>query len=309
MLYIRYVRPIRTLFFITVLLALGAAAYAYYPPFRLFTLVLAGRSGCPLRLALAAPGDLDRQVEYKDDILNASNLIEQDPKGFHLWQTPRGRFWVPQGSDYILPFDLAEQQRKIYGSGANGPHAGDIVLDCGANLGVTVRQELAAGAAKVIAIEPGPENLECLRRNFSNEVASGRVVIYPKGVWDKEDVLTFRVDPKNSGADSFVIRREGAVDVEKVPLTTIDHLMVELNLPRVDYIKMDIEGAETRALQGAHDTLAKYKPRISVASYHSPEDSKAIPEVVRKARPDYEMTCGPCSETREGVRPDVIYFH
>lgn len=165
-----------------------------------------------------------------------------------------------------------------------------------------------AGAEKIIGIEPGPENLECLRRNFPAEIASRRVVIYAKGVWDKEEVLTFRVDPTNSAADSFVLQREGAVNVEKVPVTTIDKLVKELNLPRVDYIKMDIEGAEIRALEGARETLAKFKPRISVASYHEPDHPKKIPEIVRSARSDYQMQCGPCAETSTGIRPDVLYF-
>lgn len=303
-------KPLRILFLLFVAAFASAAAYAYYAPFRLLTMVLTGRSPqCPLSAALQSPENLTRQVEEKDRILNASKQLQTDPKGFHLWQTPKAQYWVPQGSDYVLPFNLAEQERKIYGSGDNGPHSGDIVLDCGANVGVTIHEELAAGAQKIIAIEPGPENLECLRRNFPSEIASGRVILYPGGVWDKDEVLTFKVDPKNSGADSFVLRRDGAVDVEKVPVTTIDHLMKQYNLPRVDYIKMDIEGSELRALQGAHDTLAKWKPRISVTSYHEPDHPKRIPEIVRAARSDYKMDCGPCSETNAGVRPDVLYFH
>ena len=161
---------------------------------------------------------------------------------------------------------------------------------------------------RVIAIEPAPENLECLRRNYASEIASGRVIVVPKGVWDKDDFLTLRVDPKNSAADTFVLHREGTVGIEKVPLTTIDELVSELNLPRVDYVKLDIEGAEPRALAGAKQTLAKYKPRISIASYHNPDDPKVIPELIRAARSDYQMQCGPCSEANHGLRPDVLYF-
>ena len=297
------------LFLILLVLALLASAYAYYAPFRLMALVISGRSPvCPMGEALKADANLNQQVDLKDKILNASHLVDQDRKGFHLWETPSGRFWVPDGSDYVLPFNLAEQQRKIYGVGENGPHGGDIVLDCGSNVGVTIREELTAGAAKVIGIEPAPENLECLRRNFPAEMASGRVVIVPKGVWDKEDALTLKVDPKNSAADTFVLQREGTVDVEKVPLTTIDHLVTELNLPRVDYIKMDIEGAEPKALEGAQETLKKWRPRISIAAYHAPDHPKIIPEIIRKARPDYRMGCGPCAEAGNGVRPDVLYF-
>jgi FkbM family methyltransferase len=295
---------------IVVVLLVGASvAYSNYAPFRLFTYVIAGRSPvCPLGEALKSGTNLRRQVEYKDKILNASKLLEQDPKGFELWETPKGKFWIPQGSRYVLPFNLAEQERKIYGSGEFGPHSGDVILDCGANIGVTVREELSAGAKQIVAIEPGPENLECLRRNYPDEIKSGRVVVYPKGVWDKEDFLTFRVDPKNSAADSFVIQREGAVELEKVPLTTIDKLVNELKLERVDYVKLDIEGAEPKALAGAHDTLAKWRPRISIAAYHAPDHPQVIPTLIRAARADYVMQCGPCAEANNGVRPDVLYF-
>jgi FkbM family methyltransferase len=291
------------------LLIVAGVAYAYFPPFRLWTWVMAGRSPvCPLREALQSEDNLRKQVEYKDQILNASKMLQEDSKGYELWDTPKGRYWVPAGSRYVLPYNLAEQQRKIYGTGDYGPHSGDIALDCGANIGVTVYEELAAGAKTIVAIEPAPENLECLRRNYPHEIASGRVIVVPKGVWDKEDFLTLRVDPKNSAADSFVIKREGAVDLERVPLTTIDNLVAELKLERVDYIKLDIEGAEPRALQGAKGTLAKYKPRISIASYHEPDHPKVIPEIIHAARADYQMACGPCAETEHSVRPDVLYF-
>jgi FkbM family methyltransferase len=299
----------RVILLLILLLILAGVAYAYFAPFRLFTFVVAGRSPvCPLGEAVKADQNLHRQVEYKDQILNASKLIEQDTKGFELWDTPKGRYWIPAGSRYVLPFNLAEQQRKIYGTGDFGPHAGDITLDCGANVGVTVREELAAGTKTIVAIEPAPENLECLRRNYPSEIASGRVIVVPKGVWDKEDFLTLRVDPKNSAADSFVIHREGATELEKVPLTTIDKLVADLKLERVDYIKMDIEGAEPKALSGAKETLAKYKPRISISAYHAPDHPKVIPEIIRATRSDYQMQCGPCAETQHSVRPDILYF-
>ena len=305
----RSVKLSRIVPILVVFLILAGAGYAYYPPFRMMALYMGGRSpACSFAEALKTETNLARQVEYKDQILNASHLVEKDSKGFHLWDTPKGRFWIPDGSDYVLPYNLSEQQRKIYGIGNNGPHSGDIVLDCGANIGVTIREELEAGAQKIAAIEPGPENLECLRRNFPQEIASGRVIIVPKGVWDKEDLLTLRVDPTNSAADTFVLHREGSVDVSQIPLTTIDHLVKELKLERVDYIKMDIEGSEPKALEGARETLKKFKPRISVTTYHEADHPRLIPEIIKRARPDYAIECGPCSEAGHTIRPDVLYF-
>ena len=98
-----------------------------------------------------------------------------------------------------------------------GVRKGDIVLDCGANLGTFTRTALDRGAKTVVAIEPAPENLECIRRSFKDEIASGRVILYPKGVWDKDDVLTLHIHHDNSAADSFLIKDQKG-DEEKIRL-------------------------------------------------------------------------------------------
>jgi FkbM family methyltransferase len=292
------------------LAAVTTAAGYLIPPVRLFAIKAVGRSPvCPMENALKAAENLRLQIHYKDQILGASKLLEKDPAGYHLWDTPRGKWWIPEGDDWVLPFNLAEQERKIYGTGEQAVKSGDIVLDCGANVGVYTRVALDAGAKIVVAIEPAPENLESLRRNFKDEIAAGRVILVAKGVWDKDDVLTLRRDPTNTAADSFVMLKEKQAGGVQVPLTTIDKLVKELKLERVDYIKMDIEGAETNALTGAQETLAKDHPRLSLSSYHVPTDPVRIPELVKKAWPGYKMECGPCAETKDGhVRPDVLYF-
>jgi len=66
----------------------------------------------------------------------------------------------------------------------------------------------------------------------------------------------------------------------KVPLTTVDDLVSELKLRRVDFIKMDIAGAEKRALLGARSTLVTYTPRLVIAAEHLPDDGEAIPLAV-----------------------------
>ncbi len=299
----------RALKILVPLLAVAAAAY-FYPPVRLTALAVAGRTTvCPYSQAVRSAANMTEQAERHTRILKASRRLELDPAGYQLWETPHGRYWLPSGSEYALPWDLAEQERRIYGTGNRAVQRGDIVLDCGANVGVFVRVALNAGAKQVVAIELAPENLECLRRNFPAEIRDGRVVIYPKGVWDKDDFLTLNVDPNNSAADSVVMRPEKAREGPRVPLTTIDKLVAELGLERVDSVKMDIEGAEQNALIGGRATLAKYHPRLSLSAYHRPEDPKRIPELVREAWPGYNMECGPCADAKTFVRPDVLYFY
>lgn len=245
----------------------------------------------------------------KDRILAASKLVRSE-KGFDLYETPKGRFWVPAGAKktYMLPFNLAEQELNIYGDEGHTVRRGDIVLDCGANVGIFTRVALDRGARKVIAIEPGPENLECLRRNFPGEIATGQVMVVPKGVWHKPDKLTLHVDPANPAGDSFVIQRKGSVAVANIPLTTIDRLLDDLGLEKVDFIKMDIEGAEANAVKGAARTLRKWKPRLSIAVYHHPDHARTIPLLIRGSRPDYEMECEICHEDNGKTRPEIVWF-
>ena len=301
-------RMFRWLTLVVVLVIAGALWF--YAPARLFALAVAGRSpACPMADAIKADENLRLQIRYNDQIIKASKLLETDQAGYQLWDTPSGRFWIPSGSRWVLPFNLAEQKRRIYGNDQQSARAGDIVLDCGANVGVTVRVWLAAGAKQVVAIEPAPENIESLRRNFKDEIAAGRVILYPKGVWDKDEIMPMQIDPSNSAADSFLIHREGGTEVRGIPLTTIDKLVDELKLERVDFIKMDIEGAEPRALMGGRQTIAKYHPRMALCTYHAPDHPQKVPELARAAWPGYTVECGPCAEANHAVRPDVLYFH
>lgn len=279
-----------------------------YPPIRISALVLAGRSpDCPLNSAVQADAWRQEKTETKDRILAASKHTATDGD-LEQWETPKGVFWTPKESRYGLPFHLAEQEMNIYGDETQGVRKGDIVLDCGANIGTFTRTALDRGASKVIAIEPAPENLECLRRTFKDEIASGRVVVYPKGVWHKDDWLELHIHHDNSAADSFVIKSKSDEHSVKVPLTTIDKMVAELGLPRVDFIKMDIEGAEPNALRGGRETLAKYHPRLAMSVYHEPSHPKVVPDLIKAAWSGYRMECGPCAVVGNRVRPDIQYY-
>ena len=160
-----------------------------------------GRAG-NCTLAESFEGEALSRLQFGNiDAVRASSRVIRKDDRYSLWSTPYGEFWMPPASGDALIYDLAEQKRNIYG---NRIRPGDVVLDAGANIGVFTRKALWAGASKVVAIEPAPENLECLQRNFAAEIADGRVVLYPKGVWDKDDVLKLRVDPTDSARDTFV---------------------------------------------------------------------------------------------------------
>ena len=268
-----------------------------------------GGNGCPPRLAWRIPEHKRELTRVKDDILARSRLLQKEYEGLELYETPYGRYWAPEGSRYTLPFNLAEQAVQLYGRGSHFVQRGDVVLDCGANAGVFTRFALNAGAAKVVAIEPAPDNVECLRRNFKDEIHAGRVVVVPKGVWDRSDELELRIEQGNEAAATFVMNLNRVTRTVRVPLVPIDTLVAELGLERVDFVKMDIEGAEVRALTGARETLARHHPRLSIAVYHQWDHPAEVPRAARAAWPQYQVECGPCDAPEQRmVRPDVLYL-
>jgi FkbM family methyltransferase len=295
----------------SLLVLAGAAAtvYAWRPPARLFALVVTGRSPvCPMANALRSSANMEDQTRIKDSILAASRLIKEE-SDLELWDTPKGQYWIPKRNRFVLPFNLAEMERHIYGQGEHFIRPGDIVVDCGASDGDFTTEALKAGAAKVVSVEISPSSAECIRRNLAEDVAAGRVVVYAKGVWDREDRLTLLVDDTNFAANTVALHSDSLHPSIDVPLTTIDRIVAELGLRRVDFIKMDVEGAEVRAIRGARETIVKYRPRLAIATEHKPDDERTIPEALRGIRQDYLMECGPCSEKGGHVRPDVLFFY
>jgi FkbM family methyltransferase len=285
-----------------------AAAYLWWPPARMLALVAIGHSPvCPLPNALHSRSNIEETGVVKDRIFAASKLVKEE-SGLELWDTPKGSFWIPKGNRFVLPFNLAEMERHIYGAGEHFIHPGDIVLDCGASDGDFTREALRAGAAKVVSVEISPSSIECIRRNLAAEIADGRVTVYPKGVWDHDDTLTLQVDDTNFAANSVVLHPDASHPSVVVPLTTIDKLVAELGLPRIDFIKMDVEGAEANAIAGARNTLTRFKPRLAIATEHKPDDEIALPRDIRQIRPDYQMECGQCLEAKGHIRADVLYF-
>ncbi len=227
---------------------------------------------------------------------------------YELVRTPVGEYWIPFRDIGTLAETVVEQQTNEYeGSGA-GVKAGDVVLDCGANVGVYTRHALDRGARLVVAIEMAPESLDCLRRNLQKEIAGGRVVVYPKGVWNKDDELQLSMSSAwASTASSVALDRGG--QGPKVPLTTIDKLVAELKLPAVDFVKMDIEGAEMQALEGAVETVRRFHPRMAISLEHRPSDPDRIPELVARLWPNYLSTCNACTNVNGSIQPDVLFAH
>lgn len=146
---------------------------------------------------------------------------------------------------------------------------GDVVLDIGAYVGsFTLKALIATGeTGVVVAVEPDPHNMEYCRFNckgFKN-VQYIRKIISDK-VGERKLYLS-----SGSACHSLIYPHKKSVDVESA---TIDGLVEDLRLPKVDLIKMDIEGANLMALEGARATLKRPEVKLALAAYHKQPNGK-----------------------------------
>jgi FkbM family methyltransferase len=208
-----------------------------------------------------------------------------------LWSTSLGDFWIPPDADAeFVRILAAEMEAGVYDMSGVRPRggAGPVVIDCGANVGFFSRWALLQGAAKVICFEPSPGNIACLRRNLADDIAAGRVIVIEKGVWDQEAVLSFSAkNLVNPGGHHIVEDDSGEL---RVNVTTIDCVCGELGIETVDFVKMDVEGAEQRALAGAADLIRRAHPNLCVVTEHTDDlfiNAKRVIDIVGQIDPRY----------------------
>ena len=143
------------------------------------------------------------------------------------------------------------------------PRSGQTVVDIGAHIGkYTLKASTIVGAAgKVVSIEAHPETYIMLTENVRlNEATNVRTVNC--AVWNetRSDLRLFIA--QNSGCHS--LKFDGGRGGLKVKARTIDDILDEQKVTLVDWMKIDVEGAEVEALEGARKIVAKSRPNILV---------------------------------------------
>ena len=208
------------------------------------------------------------------------------------WRGPLGRFFA----GYNAHWDLLWMANKYMGLSSDAQASltptvepGDVVIEAGAWVGNFTRHALARQAKLVVAIEPAPMNAECFRRNFEAELAEGRVELVEAAAWSSAGELEMqKAGPNNphSSNEGYNVVENGEITVRAV---TIDEIVRDLELERVDVMNLDIEGAERHALSGARETIRKFAPQIVVCIHHLDDDEEAILALMREIRPEYVL--------------------
>jgi FkbM family methyltransferase len=159
---------------------------------------------------------------------------------------------------------------------------GDVVIDVGAHVGVfTVKAAKAVGEdGLVIAIEPHPRNMNLLCENVKKMSPNTNVVLIKKAVGDRKGMAKLYLSPFGSGGHSLKpIVGRGSKYLE-VAVDTLDNIVSKLKLKKVDFIKIDAEGAELEILKGAEEILKLNCVKLAIAAYHqSTSGESEFPEI------------------------------
>jgi FkbM family methyltransferase len=153
------------------------------------------------------------------------------------------------------------------------PKDGDIVVDIGAHIGLyTIISSKRVGFnGKVIAVEAHPENFEILNRNIQlNQLTN--VIALNYAVYSEEEKLKLYLPSGESGftkyntiMPKFAKRDEKFIEVTAKPL---DKLLQSNGISAVNWIKIDVEGAEFEVLKGAHNVLSDSKDIAILIELH-----------------------------------------
>ena len=164
---------------------------------------------------------------------------------------------------------------------------GDIVIDAGANLGLFSLLAMKRGAKLVYAFDPQIGIADVLHDNIRENGYENSTIHVSFGLSDKNCTLSFTQVDDHMGASHISTDKEkGSYSIDCVSL---DDWVVKNNIPRVDFIKADIEGAERDLLLGARETIHKFHPKMALCTYHLPDDPHVLEKRILEIDPSYHI--------------------
>lgn len=160
----------------------------------------------------------------------------------------------------------------------------ELILDVGGFNGDSIRDLVSIKERsfhRVISLEPFEKNFRLLEQTVQELNISNKTTLINKGAWDEKGTLKF----SNTKEDiDSKVDEDGSLTID---VDTIDHILEELNeFPTL--IKMDINGAEFRALKGMMSTVCSLKPKIAI-KLHVKEDYYRFPLLIKKIVPSAKI--------------------
>jgi len=191
-----------------------------------------------------------RLVARAASVLRPGQSFSVDENGWWANAQPEATFVSP--ALHFTPY--AEVERGVRRNWKHEPRPGDTIIDVGAGIGeeTVVFARRVGDAGRVVAIEAHPQTFACLQETVRRSGLRNVTAIFC-AVADSDGTATI-----SSGDDHLANSLVAADDGVRVPARSLDSLAAELGLGRVDFLKMNIEGAEALAVRG----MSAIAPRL-----------------------------------------------
>ncbi len=199
-----------------------------------------------------------------------------------------------QTSDLIIPYFSSDMEafgactEGTYEKGETKIQPGDIVIDAGANYGFFTAFACNRGGL-VYAFEPIESTIDILKETLAVNKIEEKAVIVKNALGEKSQQAEMTICNDNLAASTYVKDLNVTGTKAIVNIVSLDEYVIQNGLPRVDFIKADIEGAERDLLLGAQMVLKKYKPKLALCTYHLPDDKEVLTKLILEANPEYKI--------------------
>lgn len=167
------------------------------------------------------------------------------------------------------------------------------VVDIGSNLGyyALLAATLVGPKGRILAIEPEPQNYKLLTMNMiANHIQNIDTVQCAVGSKNGTSELYLT---KTLNTNSLIPPVDGsAIASIQVKVKTLDALLAELDFPKVDFVRMDIEGGEIAVIKGMQNTLKQYKPAILIELHRDRVGTDSIVKLLKSLKAfGYDAEC------------------
>ncbi len=240
--------------------------------------------------------DLDELIAQKDD----ANVINLDfpPYKIHFYDLNKYNkdiklFYSELGC--YTSFLREHYKHFITNDDFIGAENGDTVLDLGGCFGDTALYfaDEVGSEGQVYSFEFIPGSIEVFHRNLDlNLRLKDRITIVERPLWDKSDKTIYYVD-KGGGSKVSFDDFTGSEGTKKT--ISIDDFVNQYDIQKVDFIKTDIEGAEPYTIEGAKETLKRFRPKLAISIYHGMNDFTGIIKQIDDLDLDYQYYLGHAS--------------
>lgn len=217
---------------------------------------------------------------YRQEIDQARRLFSE-PKSIRVFDARMD--YIRNGRIDALAEEYDISEKQYYPAGIICLNDKEVYVDCGVYDGGTILDFIAAVQGEYQWVYGFEADEICISRIQSYTKDVDHFELFNFGVSDQEGEAYYSGNNQYAGGHIITQNTDNSVVLK---LNSLDNILMDKPYAPT-YIKMDIEGAEVDALNGARNIIQRHKPKLAISVYHKPTDLWKIPLLIHEFVPEY----------------------